>query len=314
VLRVLLEEWAWGRPECWPSDATIAALTSYTVRTVGRCLHDLCERGVIRILHPGTWRRRIEFPTHPGLAVHLDTVSVHLDRMSGAPRQGVRQSVVVKPGDEAQDVVAPPILNESTKVPPPRPRRFRDLPSLADAPADDPIVAAELARRAASPGVARPLPTKEEILTAALDAPSAAPDGPTGAPGALTGDPGAKVDRDSHPTPRSQDGAISAVSEAATIEALSKLGPGASKGEILSAALRLTALFRDPGSRAYYRSVCNEVVRGRLPVRVVVAAIGSARGPGIRVPGAAFTGHIKRCKAAAESRRGNRRTRDDHLA
>jgi hypothetical protein len=138
---------------------------------------------------------------------------------------------------------------------------------------------------------------RAEIITAALDGPPAAVDGPTG-------DPVAKVEPDSHPAPGSQDGAIRADLESATIEVLSQLKPGASKGEVMSAALRLTALFQDPGSRAYYRSVCNEVARGQLPARIVIAAVGSARGPGVRNPGAAFVGHIKRCKAAAASRRG----------
>jgi hypothetical protein len=69
------------------------------------------------------------------------------------------------------------------------------------------------------------------------------------------------------------------------------------------ATLRLATLFRDPGSRAFYRSVCNEVARGQLPARVPVAAVGSARGPGVRNAGACFCAHIKRCKATAEARR-----------
>jgi hypothetical protein len=116
--------------------------------------------------------------------------------------------------------------------------------------------------------------------------------------------PAAGVEPDSHPTPRSQDGAIGAALEVAAIEACSKLKPGASRGEVMSAALRLTSLFGDPKSRAFYRKACDEVVRGELPVRVLVAAVGSARGPGIRNPGAAFVAHVRRCKTAAESRRG----------
>jgi hypothetical protein len=75
VLRVLLEEFAWGRCECWPGDQTLANLTGLSLRTVSRCLHDLVELGVIRILNPQSWRRRIEFPTHPGLSEDSATVA-----------------------------------------------------------------------------------------------------------------------------------------------------------------------------------------------------------------------------------------------
>ena len=41
-----------------------------------------------------------------------------------------------------------------------------------------------------------------------------------------------------------------------------------------------------------------------------IAAVGSARGPGIKNPGAAFTAHIKRARAAAEARRASGTPRD----
>jgi hypothetical protein len=134
----------------------------------------------------------------------------------------------------------------------------------------------------------------DEILPAVLGA--AGGNAPGAAPGA---GPEVHHDRptDDHDAPRGVD------PEAATIEALSRLGLGATRGEVLSATLRLTSLFRDPGSRAYYRSVCNDVARGQLPARVPIAAVGSARGPDVRNPGAAFTAHIQRARAAAGSRR-----------
>jgi hypothetical protein len=76
----------------------------------------------------------------------------------------------------------------------------------------------------------------------------------------------------------------------------------------MTATLRLTALFRDPKSRAFYRSVVNEVARGQLPARIPIAAVGSARDPGLRNPGAPFTAHIKRCKATAKARQQKRPT------
>jgi hypothetical protein len=166
------------------------------------------------------------------------------------------------------------------------------LTDLAKAPVDDPVIAAELARRARAREAAAAVPSRDEIIAAALG--DAA--GGTAA--------GAGSAREGRSEGRAADRVEDAVDPgAATIAALSRLGPGATRGEVLAATLRLTVLFGDPKSRAFYRSVCNEVARGQLPARVPIAAVGSARGPGVRNPGAAFTAHIKRCRAAAEGRR-----------
>ena len=187
----------------------------------------------------------------------------------------------------------PPRSTPTPKPPAPAGQRRRGLPNLAGAPADDPIIAAELARLArAREAVAAP--SREEILALAL--------GEAGVGAAMPVPASGPVVCDDRPAAVS-DGRGSNDPEAATIEALAKLGPGATRGEVLAATLRLTALFRDPGSRAYYRSVCNEVARGQLPARIPIAAVGSARGSGIRNPGAAFTAHVGRCRATAEARR-----------
>jgi hypothetical protein len=155
------------------------------------------------------------------------------------------------------------------------------------------VIAAELARRVrAREAAAAAVPSRDDIIAAAL------------------GDAAGETVSDSDPVPAARHEAEVAgqVGDAidpgaATIEALAKLGPGASRAEILTATLRLTALFRDPGSRAFHRSVCNEVARGQLPARVPIAAVGSARGSEVRNPVAAFTAHVNRCRAAAEARR-----------
>jgi hypothetical protein len=58
-----------------------------------------------------------------------------------------------------------------------------------------------------------------------------------------------------------------------------KLGkPGAKPSEVLAATLRLTTLFRDPGSRAFYRKTCNRVARGELRAESVAGCLRSAKG------------------------------------
>jgi hypothetical protein len=170
-------------------------------------------------------------------------------------------------------------------------QRLAMIPDLAGAPADDPVIAAELARRACAREAAAAVPSRDEVLAAVLG---------VAAGDALEAGPAPEAHQasaDVHDMPPALD------PEAATIEALARLGPGATRGEVLAATLRLTALFRDPKSRAYYRSVCNDVARGQIQARVPIAAVGSARGPEVRNPGAAFTAHIQRCRAVREVRR-----------
>jgi hypothetical protein len=241
------------------------------------------------------------------------------DQTEGPIHQNDGRSVLVEARDEAHHKPAPPCAREgepegslsdpneptngesprSMPAPMPRPagmmsRRLAGIPDLAGAPVDDPVIAAELGRRACARKSAVAIPSRDEVLAAVLGA--AAGD-------VLEADPGAGPEVHHGANADVHDAASTVDPEAATIEALSKLGPGATRGEVLSATLRLAALFRDLGSRAFYRSVCSEVARGQLPARIPIAAVGSARGPGIRNPGAAFTAHIKRARAAAEVRR-----------
>jgi hypothetical protein len=170
------------------------------------------------------------------------------------------------------------------------------VPSLADAPADDPVIAAELARRARAREAAAAMPSRGEIVAAAL------------------GREGEGDTRDAGPSPRGGPvprGAGQVESspdpEAAAIEALARLGPAASKAEVTLATLRLSMLFRDPGSRAFYRKVVGEACRGELPPSALGAAVQAAGGKGVRRPAAAFTACIGRCRAAAGARRAGLR-------
>jgi hypothetical protein len=334
VLLVLLDI-ARGKPWGYPSDEYVAGKAGVSPNTVWRALRDLVGLEVIRIVK-ARGRRWIILVGHPfatafvaGLKPDEAPPPIAPDPSPGAdpqvetadpqvetadPQVG-GQSVLVKRASESR---GPACAEEPTPAaaqterslsgpneltngdpsrlaPVPRPtgqtsRQSSGIPDLAEAPSDDPVIAAELARRARAREVAAAIPSRDEILATVLGAPA----GDT-----TEADPASEahqVGADVHDAPPAVDPG------AATIEALSRLGPGATRGEVLSATLRLTALFRDPSSRAFYRSVCNEVARGQLPARVPIAAVASACGPSVRNPGAAFTAHIKRCKAATESR------------
>jgi hypothetical protein len=335
VLLVLLDI-ARGKPWGFPSDEYVAGKAGVSPNTIWRALRDLVGLEVIRIVkargrrwiilvgHPfaaefvaGLEPAEVPSPIapdpSPGADPQVEVVDPQVE--TAAPQVG-GQSVLVKRTSESRDPAGAEVpvpaparaeisfsgLNETTTSALPRPastprptsptsRRPSGIPDLAEAPADDPVIARELARRACARESTAAIPSRDEILAAVLG-------GATGdAPEADPAPEGHQVGADVHDAPPALD------PEAATIEALSRLGPGATRGEILSATLRLTALFRDPGSRAFYSSVCNEVARGRLPARVPIAAVGSARGPEVRNPGAAFTAHLKRARAATAARR-----------
>jgi hypothetical protein len=336
VLLVLLDI-ARGKPWGYPSDKYVAGKAGVSPNTVWRALRDLVGLEVIRIVkargrrwiilvgHPfaaafvaGLERAEVPSPIAPDPSPGADPqVEVVAPQVETADPQVGGQSVLVNRASESRDPacaeaptptparaeISPSGPNEPTigdpprlwPMPTPRPagmtsRRLRDLPDLAGAPVDDPVIAAELVRRACAREAAAAFPSRDEILAAILV-------GAGDAPEAGLAMEGHRAGADVHDAPPAVD------PEAATIEALSRLGPGATRGEVLSATLRLASLFRDPGSRAFYRSVCNDVVRGQLPARVPIAAVGSARGPEVRNPGAAFTAHIRRARAAAEVRR-----------
>jgi hypothetical protein len=177
----------------------------------------------------------------------------------------------------------------------PTSRRLSGIPDLAGAPVDDPVIAAELARRACAREAAAAVPSRDEVLAAVLGA--AAGDVPVAEPAPEAHRAGADVRDD----PPALD------PEAATIEALAGLGSGATRAEVMAATARLTALFNDRKSAGFYRKTCNRVVRGELPARFLGGAVSQAMGPGILNRGAAFTASIKRCEAVGDARLRERR-------
>jgi hypothetical protein len=178
---------------------------------------------------------------------------------------------------------------------PPGPRH-RGLVDWSTAPADDPIIAAELARRAGTQQAGEPAPSTTEVLEAVLSPPVPCQN----ATAAVTTAP---AGTDGQPLPGATQPACPATTDdAEVIRALLKLGPGATPKEVQLATLRLTRLFGDAKSMRYYGGVVREVARGELPARVPVAAIAFARRPGIERPAAAFTSHVERCRAARETR------------
>jgi len=56
VALALVNEWAWSKPECWPSDPTIARALGMSAGHVQRCLAALERRGWIERRHDGRER------------------------------------------------------------------------------------------------------------------------------------------------------------------------------------------------------------------------------------------------------------------
>jgi hypothetical protein len=301
LARVLLEEFCRGKCWCFPGDQRLARQCGVGTATIARCLRDLAEFGVVRIIH-ASGRRWIVFSSHPqartflaglGVAMPADHPVGPADRSVGPADQNDQRSVVVKPRIETP--VAPPRPNEST-TPDPGPPPFFDWRRIAaeqfGAPVPPPPVAPPPFHPTPAPMTAM---ERDEILTAVLTTPETVQD----CAGATDGPP---VDPAPHPAPRSQGKPIPARhadAAVATLEALAKLGSGATKHEITIAMLRLTSLFGDPRSRAFYWSICNDVACNRLLARWLIAAVEEARRPGVRNPAAVFVTHVKRCRAAA---------------
>ena len=161
---------------------------------------------------------------------------------------------------------------------------------------DDPVIAAELARRAAAQQDTKPVPTMAEILAAVLsptrsrqDATAEVVDVPAGS--------------DGQPMPSNvPEAAPVPAADAEVIRALAELGPGATAKEVQVATLRLTRLFGDAKSLRYYAGVVREVSRGELPARIPIAAVERSQDPGVLRPAAVFTRYIERCRAVREAR------------
>jgi hypothetical protein len=166
----------------------------------------------------------------------------------------------------------------------------------SSAPVDDPIIAAELARRTAAQQSTAPGPTMAEILEAVLS--------PVGPRRDETAEVVAVPAGAEGPAPPSgvPEAVTVPAAEAEVIRALAQLGPGATAKEIQVATLRLTRLFGDAKSMRYYASVVREVSRGELPARVPIAAVERSRDLGVLRPAAVFTRYIEQCRAAREAR------------
>jgi hypothetical protein len=268
VLRVLLDQWGWGKPSCRPCNATIAAAAGVSVSTVQRCLHDLEQLGVLDIeMGVHGENRVIRFVGHP-LATGRK-LTCPPAKSIGPPFQPATQSVTSFSEPQNETVGKSSLEQErATKVQP-----GFDWRSLVD----DPIVAAAL----------KPPPVPQVAPAEIADAP----------------DDGLHLEAEqcnSEPVR-----GLQVADEAEVIQCLAALKPGATKQEIAVATLKLTRLFKDPGSRRFYSGVVLSVGRGELPARVVVAAVQNSSRPGVIKPAAVFTAHIRRCERAAHERPGS---------
>jgi hypothetical protein len=217
---------------------------------------------------------------------------------SGQPTPGSPPALVGPDLRAEIPTVASEARPSSSPVPPPRPvgSRRSGRVDWSSVPSDDPIIAAELARRAAARQTTAPAPTMTEILDAVLSPPEPCHDATVGAVGAPAGS-------DGPPLPDDVPGAAPVpTADAEVIRALSQLGPGATPKEIQLATLRLTRLFGDVKSLRYYAGVVREISRGELPARIPIAAVERSRGPGVIRPAAVFTRYIERCRTVREAR------------
>jgi hypothetical protein len=73
LVRVLLEEFCWGKCWCYPGDELLARKVGVGTATISRALRDLAALGVIRIVRD-RGRRRIVFPSHPNAAAYLASI------------------------------------------------------------------------------------------------------------------------------------------------------------------------------------------------------------------------------------------------
>jgi hypothetical protein len=217
---------------------------------------------------------------------------------SGQPMPGSPPAPVGSELRAEVPTVASEARPSSSPAPPPRPLGARRIGRVdwSAAPSDDPIIAAELARRAAARQTAAPVLTMAKILDAVLSPPEPCQD-------ALAAAVGVPARSDGPPLTGGVPGAAPVpAADAEVIRALAQLGPGATAKEVQVATLRLTRLFGDAKSLRYYAGVVREVSRGELPARIPIAAVERSRGPGVIRPAAVFTCYVERCRAVHEAR------------
>jgi DNA-binding MarR family transcriptional regulator len=100
LLQVLLNEFAWGKADCYPGNETLAAATGLSTSTIKRALHDLERMDLIRLVEDvrlGS-RRRIVLLDHP----HAQQVLDELARCVRAAPPRSRGRGARRPGQVAQ--------------------------------------------------------------------------------------------------------------------------------------------------------------------------------------------------------------------
>src|SRR5262245_7395802 len=100
LLLVLLSEFAWGKADCYPGKARLAAAAGLSPSTVKRALHDLVRMGLLRLVAdlrlPS--RRRIVLVDHPHARRVLDELAA---AAAGTPGES-RGLGSERPGGAAQ--------------------------------------------------------------------------------------------------------------------------------------------------------------------------------------------------------------------
>ena len=205
VLRTLLDDFCWGKPVCWPGNARIASAAGLSVSTVKRCpprpggpRHHPHRRRRRSPPH----RPRRPSPRRPRSSMGRATAGDGPSRPPGSGRPAPRLILTGRGSDWPRSVDSfnrrgrnsprppsggggdfprgiersnEPDARRASRMPsphrsplPPAPPRRRAFADWSSAPADDPVIAAELARRAEARRSAAAMPTAAELLDAVL--------------------------------------------------------------------------------------------------------------------------------------------------
>jgi hypothetical protein len=159
---------------------------------------------------------------------------------------------------------------------------------MSQAPLDDPIVAAELARQTRS-RQAQPEPSS--IIAQALasiEQPEA------------TQEPADRI-QESQATEQSQD------NETSCYTAIKSISQGATTAETRSAALRISILLRDHGSLAYWMAVLKEVNQGIIGADFVISALDQRKDPSVKQPLGVIRARIEKIRKTRIDRLTNAR-------
>jgi hypothetical protein len=314
VATALVKNWAWSKPDCWPSDRTIAAKVGKSQGHVQRCLRQLEDAGWIHR------QRTDEVPTGRliWLAWRCPITSKGAQGDPAPAREGPpapardKRVVVVKERVEREEIA----ISERQRPEP------VSAPQPALAPQLEPLVAPAPAAMVALPlPPAAPIPQPDRAVASAPVEVVAPPSPPPAPRSAAPASAAARLPSPGLPVTPEQQARLDAMPAAArdqvltwlmsadrilVAEARKKLAPPPRRPEAprslretiariredpsypALAASGLAALWSDQRSYAGFKARLEEGWRGDLPVQSLISAFDQAQGPAVKNPGAIF--------------------------